>query len=865
MNDLWSRFNTPTSTEDDALTALSAAASVTELPRVEAFEGRLPEKNVPVGLAFLQARALDAEGQPEAAHAAMLSLAERLNQAGWLSAMARVLTDVLPHRPAEAAPLLARARQLGGPEAVPDALLFEAHRLHPRHGFLTWLAALAHTAAGEDQAALRLAGQALPELVAEKNYETAEMAMLLLAEGDGSAHLPEMVRALELLARQEAWAVFENAIGLLGARLAEPEGALEAWPVIREVWRRHPERNDLRPVAIRIVRGYLAARYPDPEAILRLSEIERPSQPPAAVLERLEKGERFPPGFYARHSGWGLGLIRENDAQAVMIDFPSKPLHRMSLTTAEQALQALSPGDFRVLSVRDPAELKRLADQEPATLVLKVLATTKQRRATADEIRKQLVPSVLTSAAWPSWWKNTRAALDRDRRVDSHQAYANVWSIAERSSEVEHAPVPPWQLDKDAVKNLALLETFLGQHPDEIAAVMESHGGRIQNLAQGRAPSPEQAAAAGLWLLRFDPRSGATPESHVRTGFDMNALSRRDQEELLPRLTEPDALGAALNSRLAALRRAARETLRERGLEAKVFRDLLVRAQEAPEAALDVLEAEDESLGPGWTYVSMLATLDLLEKPPREAHRKRAQALVKSGSTLASLLQRAPLDEDERTSVASRLTRWQSSDRYRFPVLDFLRAVGHADVADRVEGARARAAAKVSDRLGEEDEGYDQMLLLTRPTLDRLAAERHRVGLELKTTIPQAIQKARELGDLRENAEYAAAKAKQAVYAKRFEELETLQNRARLIEDLKREPGVAAPGTEVTLEEIGGSRRWTYWVLGEGDQELGNSVVSYLAALGKVLTGRRAGDTVELPEEDARIQCRVVSVVERLP
>jgi transcription elongation factor GreA len=334
----------------------------------------------------------------------------------------------------------------------------------------------------------------------------------------------------------------------------------------------------------------------------------------------------------------------------------------------------------------------------------------------------------------------------------------------------------------------------------------------------------------------------------------------------LLRLSSPDALGAALNSRLVSVRRAVRGMLG--GVAANVFREVLLHPAQSPEAALDILETDDPGIpaGRGRSYVSMLAVLDLLEKPARESHRKRAQALIAADSPLASLLRRQPLDEDERASVASRLTRWQSSDRYRFPVLDLLRQVGHAEVADRVEGARARAAAKVSDRLGEEDEGYDQMLLLTRPTLERLQAERQRIGLQLKTIIPQAIQKARELGDLRENAEYAAAKAKQAVYAKRFAELEALLNRARLIEDLRHEPGVASPGTEVRLEPLGGgpgSR--TFWILGEGDQELGTSVVSYLAALGKVLLGRRPGDTVELPEDGERIPYRVVSVDERLP
>jgi len=867
MNDLLTRLSTRTTTEDDALSALAEAAQVTEVPASPAVLKLLPEKNIPVGLAFLHARALVAEGKDDEAQATLLSLAERLNQAGWLRAMTRVLTELLPQRAAEAAPLLARARQRGGAEAVPDVLLYEAHRLHPRHGVLTWLAALAHSESGDTVAALRLAGQALPELIAEKNYETAEMAMLLLAESDGSVPLSDVTRALELLARQEAWDVFQNALGLLGDRLAEPPGALEAWPVLREIWRKHPQRTELRPVAIRIVRGYLAQRYPEPDALLHLSEIERPSQPADVVLDRLDKGERFPPGYFARHSGWGLGLIRENDTQAVVIDFPSKPLHRMSLATAQQALQTMAPDDFRVLLTRDPGELKRLAEADPVLLVLKVLAIHKGGRATGDEIRKQIVPNVLTSAAWPNWWKSTRAKLDSDRRVDAQQAYANTWSIAKPTSEEERAPVPPWEPGKDAFKNLALLDTFLSQHSGEAKDVLEAHGDRIQALASGRAPTTEQAVAAGLWLLRAGANPKVAPETLVRSDFDMNALLRRDQEELLPRLATADAFAAALNSRIVNVRRSARAKLRDLGLETKVYREILLRAQEAPEGALEVLETPDGEIagGPGWTYVSMLAVLDLLEKPPREAHRKRAQALIEAGSPLAALMRRLPLDEDEQSSIASRLTRWQSSDRYRFPVLDFLREVGQDAVADRVEGARARAVAKVSDRMGVEDEGYDQMLLLTRPTLERLQAERHKIGLELKTTIPQAIQKARELGDLRENAEYAAAKAKQIVYAKRFEELEALQNRARLIEDLKREPGVVSPGTEVMLEPVDGSGTRRYWILGEGDQELGTSVVSYLAALGKALVGRRPGDTVELPQDGDPLMCRVISVEERLP
>jgi transcription elongation factor GreA len=260
----------------------------------------------------------------------------------------------------------------------------------------------------------------------------------------------------------------------------------------------------------------------------------------------------------------------------------------------------------------------------------------------------------------------------------------------------------------------------------------------------------------------------------------------------------------------------------------------------------------------------LVAALDLLEDPPREPHRKRVLALLDAHSPLGEDLSRFPIPEEERSGVTSRLRLWRSSDRFRFPVLDFLRAVGHQDIADDVEGARARRAARLSDRFGEVEDPFAGATLFTRPTLTRLQEERHRVGMELKTTIPRSIQHARELGDLRENAEYDAAKAKQASYAKRFEELESLLEGGRLIEDLNREEGVALPGTEVELEEESGSVT-TIWLLGEGDQDVGDHVVSYRAAVGKTLCGRRVGDEVSLPRDGSEVSYRIRRIIERIP
>ena len=202
-------------------------------------------------------------------------------------------------------------------------------------------------------------------------------------------------------------------------------------------------------------------------------------------------------------------------------------------------------------------------------------------------------------------------------------------------------------------------------------------------------------------------------------------------------------------------------------------------------------------------------------------------------------------------------------------MLEFLQEVGHGEISEVVEGHRARSAAKLGDRMNSEsDDPYEGDLVVTRPTLMRLEDERQRVGMELKTVIPAAIQKAREHGDLRENAEYKAAKDKQANYAKRFEELEAQLKSVRLIESLEREPDRALPGTELTLVPAGtesGSEPLVLWLLGEGDQALGEGVVSYKAPVGQAVFRKRVGDEMEIPGPDGARRYRLAEVRERLP
>ena len=142
-------------------------------------------------------------------------------------------------------------------------------------------------------------------------------------------------------------------------------------------------------------------------------------------------------------------------------------------------------------------------------------------------------------------------------------------------------------------------------------------------------------------------------------------------------------------------------------------------------------------------------------------------------------------------------------------------------------------------------------------------AVRERMERELRTTIPATIQKARELGDLKENAEYHSAKLKQANVSKQVASLQLRLARARFVEEAELKDGVVGLGTEVVLE----SERdlTTYWILGEGEHHHGDHVISFQTPVARALMGKAIGDEVELEVDSERQRYRVVSIERRLP
>ncbi len=116
---------------------------------------------------------------------------------------------------------------------------------------------------------------------------------------------------------------------------------------------------------------------------------------------------------------------------------------------------------------------------------------------------------------------------------------------------------------------------------------------------------------------------------------------------------------------------------------------------------------------------------------------------------------------------------------------------------------------------------------------------------ELTHELPKEIQRARELGDLRENAEYAAAKERQRFVETR---VSMLRNRVAEIQmiNLERIPTDRAGfGSKLTLKENG--KQFTYELVMPEDADPDRGLVSVASPVGRSLMGKEAGDEVEAP------------------
>jgi len=110
--------------------------------------------------------------------------------------------------------------------------------------------------------------------------------------------------------------------------------------------------------------------------------------------------------------------------------------------------------------------------------------------------------------------------------------------------------------------------------------------------------------------------------------------------------------------------------------------------------------------------------------------------------------------------------------------------------------------------------------------------------------ISREIGRARELGDLSENAEYHAAKDKQGIIAAHIRHIEDKMARAEVIDPARLSGDRIIFGATVTLEDLDTEEEVTYQIVGEDEANTKQNKISYTSPIAKALIGKEEDDEV---------------------
>jgi transcription elongation factor GreA len=148
---------------------------------------------------------------------------------------------------------------------------------------------------------------------------------------------------------------------------------------------------------------------------------------------------------------------------------------------------------------------------------------------------------------------------------------------------------------------------------------------------------------------------------------------------------------------------------------------------------------------------------------------------------------------------------------------------------------------------------------LSQKAFDRLKAEHDELTTVGRVDIARKIEAARELGDLKENGDYHAAKDQQGQMEARIRQLASMIENAEIVETT--DGDIVDPGSVVELRYAGDAATDTYFYGSVEERGIEHDIISPGSPLGQALAGHKVGDSVSFTSPTgAELSVEIISI-----
>ncbi|MCU0373959.1 MAG: transcription elongation factor GreA [Chitinophagaceae bacterium] len=149
---------------------------------------------------------------------------------------------------------------------------------------------------------------------------------------------------------------------------------------------------------------------------------------------------------------------------------------------------------------------------------------------------------------------------------------------------------------------------------------------------------------------------------------------------------------------------------------------------------------------------------------------------------------------------------------------------------------------------------------VTQESFEKLQAELHQLRTVERPAAARAIAEAREKGDLRENAEYDAAKEAQGLLEAKIKQLEAIVANSRIVDTSTIDTSVVSILTKVKITNLATKKTMVYQIVSEKEADLKLGKISATSPIGKGLIGKAVGEVAEVQAPNGILKFQVEEI-----
>ena len=614
-----------------------------------------------------------------------------------------------------------------------------------------------------------------------------------------------------------------------------------------------------------------------------------------AALDLVATGQ---PAF-CLHQAWGIGVIRSYDeaAKRFSIDFPeqNKKAHAMDAAFFLGKIEFINPAGVVAKAYGDTtkAEIAQLVANDPAGLVKALLAeyptgecTSYALEANLERVHFASLPAGKERAAtFKAWWTKGRAAVRKDRAILVPERKGGLYALLEAPQDLGEDLFAQYESAPNFERKLLLLEELAGStaaetrtaanqaNLDKVSADLHKE---IRKLETARRRDNLPAILGGIW----------NRDKFFRSAVENVETASPTASEIIALCSESDLAFVALNiphtsekirSLLDLVRAHHGDKWADRAFDLLRNRDIggtKSGSAKLVSECIGYLCDQELAAEVGQRFAQWLETRELrapviiwvIKNRDSKKYADIVTRLIHPG-LLGAILASIDTESLESNSTA------------RIPLANELikdkELIGHIL---NPAGAKKADSETIFDltRTMMSSQGFDEMTkkaLLSRlakiePHVQRLAKSKHS-GSEaeekellvskaskeekereledlVKVRLPavkEAIQVAKEHGDLRENSEYKMARQDHDTLSSRRAELDGLLKKARVTDFTEAPTDVISVGSSIVLRRGSDQVEVSYDILGAWDGRPEQNVLSYISPLAKQFLNHKLEET----------------------